>query len=629
MKCLVVVAAIWLRFSRSTNPSMLATHLIRPRIAILTVLLSIAAYSQVPGIAVSAGTQISADNPKSPHAESFLAINPKKSTNWIATSIVVESGHSHTSVYATLDGGRTWQRGKMRSGDDKMFKGLDPVVYFDPTGTALYGTLQGTPIGFLLSRSSDGGLNWEDPVTVPGGTYDREYLAFDSSEGKFKGRMYLGGTIDLAEANGKRHNAIAIVFSQDGGRTFSPGRVFASLEKDEEMFVMADLLVTSDGKLVIPFSTYKIDRSKAKDSPIEGSLWTLVSEDGGLTFLPATRGPSRSRGAGFRSVQSDAAPRAAIDASTGRYHDRIYLAWADFDGKKYVVKSSYSNDLGKRWSTPAVVNDNLNESEPANPTVAVNVDGVVTIIFNDRRDDPKNSCYRLYAAVSLDGGETFLPNLKASEKATCPQAPANWQIDAFSFLDLPLDLASEQRRPAISMSGVPTRWPNGGDTQGLVAGSDGVFHAAWINGETGVMQLWSKDLGVDRKSALQSAFANPRKDLSRDLVLDVSAPSVDFGEHALTLRVRLENPLPVAVQGPFTVVLEDVESFLKDLKVVNAVNSMPAKGAAWNFGNRKELEPKQKSDEKEFRWEFSGGPPAEPLYDLFRAHFRILGAAQK
>jgi hypothetical protein len=106
-----------LRFRRSTNPSMvatsmLATHLIRARIAILIVLFSSAAFAQVPGIAVSLGTQISADNAKSPHAESFPAINPKNSNNWIATSIVVESGHSHTSVYATLDGGRTWERAR-------------------------------------------------------------------------------------------------------------------------------------------------------------------------------------------------------------------------------------------------------------------------------------------------------------------------------------------------------------------------------------------------------------------------------------------------------------------------------------------------------------------------------------
>jgi hypothetical protein len=30
----------------------------------------------------------------------------------------------------------------------------------------------------------------------------------------------------------------------------------------------------------------------------------------------------------------------------------------------------------------------------------------------------------------------------------------------------------------------------GGDTQGLSADATGVFHAAWINGKTGVMQLW-------------------------------------------------------------------------------------------------------------------------------------------
>ena len=37
---------------------------------------------------------------------------------------------------------------------------------------------------------------------------------------------------------------------------------------------------------------------------------------------------------------------------------------------------------------------------------------------------------------------------------------------------------------------MPVRFPNGGDTQGLVADRDGAFHVGWINGVTGVLQLW-------------------------------------------------------------------------------------------------------------------------------------------
>ena len=588
------------------------------------------AFSQFPGVTISAGTQISADNASNPHAESFLAINPKDQKNWLATAIVVENGGSFSYPYYTRDGGKTWQRGRLNGENTGIFKGGDPIVYFDPSGAAFFGTLESTPIGWLMSRSIDGGQTWEDPITIPGGTYDRQYVAFDSTGGKFNGRMYAGGCISVAEANGKRHNTIDIVHSEDGGRTFSAGKLLSAIHGDEEMFVMTDLLVASDGKLVIPFSTYVIpsESESRKDAPLLGHLWTAVSEDGGITFLPAVKGPTRSRGHGMRALLSDAAPRAAIDTSQGPHRDRIYLTWADFDGEKYVVKVSHSSDLGKKWSTPLVVNDNTNAGEPANPTIAVNKDGIVAVTFNDRRDDPKGSCYRLYFAFSLDGGETFGPNVKASEKPTCPLGEGNWKLMAASFLDLPIDLSTEKRRPAISIGGVPTRWPNGGDTQGLLADDDGTFHAAWLNGETGVMQLWSKDFSIDRAAALQSAQAVTRKDLSGDLTIDVSDPIVDFKAHTLVVKVRLENKLPMPVDGPFSIVLDDVESSLKEMQVVNADNKMPRKGASWDIpANSNRLAPNQKSDEKMFEWKFTGGPPDEPR-EVLRAHFKILGPPQ-
>lgn len=598
--------------------------------ALLLIAATAPVFAQAPGVNVTPGTQISIDNAKLPHAESFLAINPKNQRNWLATSIVIEDGKGRAYPYVTFDSGKSWSRGKIRGGKDSVVEGGDPIVYFGPDGTAFFGTLQGTPIGWLLSRSTDGGATWQEPITIPGGTYDRQYMAFDSSGGKFKSRMYAGGCITVAEANGKRHNTIDIVYSEDSGKTFSSGKLLSAEHGGEEMFVMADLLVTSDGKLVIPYSTYAVKANEEyqfnKDAPVLGHMWTVISEDGGVSFLPAIKGPTRSRGKGMKSLLSDAAPRAAIDGSRGPYRDRLYLTWADFDGKKYVVKVSHSSDLGRTWSSPVVVNDNTNGGEPANPAIAVNKDGVVAVIFNDRRDDPKNACYELYTAISLDGGETFSPNLRASTKPTCPFAAGNWQLEVFSFLDVPLDRASEKRRPAIATASIPTRWPNGGDTQGLAATDDGTFRAAWINGETGVMQLWSKDIVVDKTAALQSANSESRKDLSSDLTLEVGAPDVNFETHTVSVKVRLENKLPTTFEGPFTVVLDDIDSALQGMRVVNSDNKMAQKGAAWNFDGARSLAPKEESDEREFRWEFTGGPPDEPK-DVLYAHFKILGPA--
>jgi hypothetical protein len=361
-----------------------------------------------PAIEVVESRAISTDNAKAPHAETFAAINPANPKNLLATSHVVEDGDMRSAVYASLDGGRTWKRSKSATGDDLIFKGGDPVVYFDAKGVGYFSTIQSTPIGFLLSRSDDGGLTWKAPYTIPGGTYDRQYLAFDATGGAFDGRVYASGAVSAQELDGTRHFIVPVVHSVDGGLTFRQPKYIDSAATGYIMFGIADLLVTPDGALVVLIETYGNKPNERQFT--NGRLWTMVSEDGGLSFTPARPGPDIARGTGARWRRASSARRAAVDESKGPYRGRIHATWTEFAGDKYSVRAAYSADLGKTWSTPAVVNDNTGANTPANPAIAVNRDGAVAVVFNDRRDDPAGECYRLYAAVSLDGGETYAPN---------------------------------------------------------------------------------------------------------------------------------------------------------------------------------------------------------------------------
>ncbi len=532
-----------------------------------------------------------------------------------------------------------------------MFTGWDPVVYFDADGTAFFGSIA-PPGVLLLSRSNDGGFTWERPVTVPGGPYDRPYLSFDNTGGRFNGRMYLVASTMVRNLNNEVvHSLLEVLSSSDGGRTFSQGRLLKATAEngDEATALAADLLVTSQGKLVVPYVTYAF--SQGSTSSVGDQWWTTVSEDGGLTFSRAHRGPTRTKaGSWFRLMESDVMPRAAIDTSESSFRDRIYLTWTNFESGRYVVKVAHSSDLGRTWSEPVVVNDNTNDGGPSNPAIAVNKDGTVAVVFNDRRDDPKNSCYKLYYGVSLDGGDTFLPNVRASEQPSCPGSLGNWVGYAISSANFPAET-----RPAIMIRAPAERFANGGETQGFGAGIDGIFHTAWINGESGVMQLWSKDLTVTLSMASQPKTASPRKDLSheveieastpinfatrtnatnlrRDLSheveIEVGTPTIDFTTHSISVSVRLVNALPISIPGPFTLILDAVEqSSLKDLSAANPDNGVSKKGASWNFtlGAKISLRPGEKTDARILCWEFSKGPPLEPTEPLFFAHFIIMG----
>src|SRR5687768_11865264 len=69
-----------------------------------------------------------------PLAESWIAVNPRNPRNIVVSAVA--KGGQETQVYATLDGGRTWTRGKFARGEVNVEKGGDAVVYFDESGVA-------------------------------------------------------------------------------------------------------------------------------------------------------------------------------------------------------------------------------------------------------------------------------------------------------------------------------------------------------------------------------------------------------------------------------------------------------------------------------------------------------------
>src|SRR5438309_652707 len=100
--------------------------------------------------------------------------------------------------------------------------------------------------------------------------------------------------------------------------------------------------------------------------------------------------------------------------------------------------SSYSTNKGKTWSAAKVVSDDQPAAGGRGPddfmaTPAVNRDGVVGMLWYDRRDNPDNVGYYARFSASLDGGETWLPSVRVSESANTNLPDGNQKsIGAFS-----------------------------------------------------------------------------------------------------------------------------------------------------------------------------------------------------
>jgi hypothetical protein len=605
----------------------------------------VSAQSAPPTITVVRSTQISTAHPKRPHIESFLAVDPHDSKHMIAASMIGDSsGRLGTNVYVSFDGGQHWSASRIAPRDSALLIGGDPTVYFSREGTPLFmlGTrVNGRP-ATVISRSADGGRSWPKPLVLP--YRDRPYIAFDTTGQRLDGTSYIGG----------QFSSFLLSRSTDSARTFDYAQIISRDVGGADATmpirgVLTDIVVTPSGVLVMPFMSALDMRDSTqapppRDSVTDWRLRVLVSDDGGRTFLGAREGPPLHLLGGFRGLQSTGAARATIDQSRGRYRGRIYLAWSDWDAKRkaMVVRVAYSDDLWKSWKT-TIANDNTDVRDPNNPAIAVSPEGIVALVWNDRRDDPKNKCWRLYGAISTDGGETFLPNVKLSDAPTCTNAPGNWVLSAWDQYD---DWTEPTRpRPGFGLTAmVPVRFPNGGDTQGLVADANGFFHAAWINGETGALQLWYTKFAVNSQivakmrarnaehTAGASAAPVPagRVDVTQELTFVMSNPKVDFAHGTLEVTMRVVNPTARCMRGPLDVVADRLLSAsakamgLANFRIANADNKQDSVGASWTFpvGVAPSLPPHAKTPPRILRFTFTGGVPAEPE-GYFEPAFRI------
>ncbi len=164
---------------------------------------------------------------------------------------------------------------------------------------------------------------------------------------------------------------------------------------------------------------------------------------------------------------------------------------------------------------------------------------------------------------------------------TCPNASGNWVAEPISLHSPGLRSGELHRRVVILT--VASRWPNGGETQGLVATADGDFAAAVINGTSGVMQVWFERIARDNLKRYQAVREDLSVDANPDLRLNAQHAVLDMRRRRMSVDVDIENVSRQVVNGPFALVLQSLRSGMKGVQVVNADNGNPGVGAEWDF----------------------------------------------
>jgi len=346
--------------------------------------------------------------------EPHLAVNPTDPDNMIAgwhQDRWSTGGAQSLGAAYTFDGGATWARvtlpftrcsgGAGTAGGD-FERASDPWISFSPDGTAHYMALvfknSVNENGMVVASSSDGGATWSDPVVIKkspaqdtNGTslfHDKNTLTADPHDPNV---VYATWTVF-------RWGNTSILFarSNDGGLTWSPARPVGGVRTLDPANLVsfrqgAQIVALPDGRLRNFFYRILFDRATAQVTLEQASFH---SDNGGLTWtkLDATVSPFKQRFAidpelGIPVRDAGPLPDVAVNPSSGA----LYVVWQDDNGSGGAgVKISASFDGGSTWSTPVPANPNVGDTTNVQaflPSVAVNSDGQVGVLFFDFRHD--------------------------------------------------------------------------------------------------------------------------------------------------------------------------------------------------------------------------------------------------
>ncbi|MGH7736387.1 MAG: sialidase family protein [Candidatus Tyrphobacter sp.] len=556
-------------------------------------------------------TIVSRDAPSNPYAETFLAVDPKRPASLIVASLTIGNGALASALYTSQDDGRHWSR--VDTG--RHYDTADPIVYYAPDGRAFFESERSG--GLSIMASDDGGATWRPFRYIRVGLhFDRPYIGFDA-QGPFAGRMYAYGYVALSDSDGRPLSGLAVTTSNDGGETFSTPAIIDTADPGAKFSISipGDVVVTTDGTLLLP---YVVETTRRLTGGLERARYDVIaSQDGGSNFSKAAVAARFAMPVGgYRGISVLGGVRAAVDMSRSRYRGRVYLVYPNSTATRTDIEIAHSSDDGRTWSTPVRVNDNVGPSDNANAAVWVNGRGVVGVTWNDRRASHGTSCYRIYASASLDGGLHFLRNVPLSPDVTCPSAPGNWKPVLLTQPPAPWTAGEEW----LDVLTVATRWPNGGDTQGLQSEPDGTFDAAWIDGASGVMQLAFTRFKVAGSaptglSVRRSAVASPRSDLASQIHLNVISGAFDPHSGMFSVLLQLKNISSAPIRGPFAVVYDRAVGNLPNLRATNPDTTRDGH-SAWILGDGDLLQPGASTAPHRATWRFSGYP-RDPMYPVF------------
>lgn len=554
----------------------------------------------VSPIHVGSNVLVSSAMRDAPQYETLLAADPSDAHRLLACGMYEVKQPSTTDygtvVYLSTDSGATWRPTLKVLGNG--FGSGDPACAFGADGNAYFAELstQKGPDGkshgrTIIYASHDGGETWGRPFD--GRQSDREFIAVDTTGGRYNGRVYVNGAMDtISLDNDPRRvsqitNNVGVLVSTDNGRYFHLEALLSPLD-GHYTFADGNAVVMPDGTYVVLYPDLP---NEYATPPVPGEihfdLKVISSTDGGYSFTKAVTIASYLTGPfGIVSIP----PMLAVDASHGPFRNRLYAAWTQLSDGRSQIFLAHSSNKGKTWSAPVLVSNDVARRpgwgpDDNEPVVAVNRGGVVGVSWMDRRNSPHDLGYHERFTASYDGGETFAPSVRVAA------SPATF----YHGSTLSLDVSSSgggsiesylRGKPLQATIGYNSRFAFiGGDTEGLAADADGVFHALWVDDRSGVPQVWTAPITANGSAVLNGSPELAReRNVTNDVTLELANASFSRSNADVSIDAYLLNTSKKPIHGPVQARLMTLTSQMGVPRlIVGSANGVQERGAIVDF----------------------------------------------
>lgn len=356
--------------------------------------------------AMLVGPNVNLNRQNGYQAETAISINPANPNQIFAWS---NDLNSRNSASFSADGGLSWTP-RFTGSDGWAGLGGDPTCSFDSFGNLFGASFNSSFTNILVRSSVDGGQTFANANLTISGSLDQPTIK--AGPGVSAGQQSVWITY-LSSGNvvarGAPVTGLGTVGAFGAAQSVGTGNFGdITIGPNGEIAVARQNPAGGSGPSTIVVSTNLTGNIAGSFTTAAGTVATNV---GGFRSIPAQ--PSRT---------VDAEVGLAYDISNGPHRGRLHMVYTDApntSSNDLNIFTRFSDNNGTSWSSPVRVNTDVGTNSQFFSKIALDrTTGNIAVVWYDARNSASNNRVELWGTVSLDGGSTFLPEVKISAGST-------------------------------------------------------------------------------------------------------------------------------------------------------------------------------------------------------------------